>query len=477
MAFVPQCETPSDPAQAVKPVAEPRYGMRIEHERPAPETEPHVIAPLIVVLADGTRVTARRWSLSGISDQALEGHDLGNTHLEIPFQGIDLRFQVRLQPRNSAGIWAFEGLTGRQREALGLFYRNLINGRMASTDEVITALDTPVDLIPMGETIEEKAAATAKSKPRILRVLLNVVWYVGMFLAVIGVAGHMLWSRIEGINLSHARIFAERIEMRAPHDGYLHQQLVVGTPVAAGAIIGRLVDPAIDADIARLRQRLKVLQARHDDGQQRLDQHLSMHDAVRESMLKLFSPAALARFDAGIPIKPGDYNDTRSRLEGELRDFENDLDQASGELSVLKEKSRSMEIAAPSAGTVPEWLAGENQFLRTGDSLATFEIEAPRVVRGWVDDRLANSIQPGMSADIQVVAPDGEKTLTGRVVDIMAGADPIAPDINGLIITIALPELTAAQTRAELPFNTPVEVEIKRGLLDRLLGQLLGRSN
>jgi hypothetical protein len=145
-------------------------GVHISHERPAPETEPHVIAPLIVALPDGRRLTARKWSLAGIRDQVLVGEDLTGARLMIPFQGIEVGFPVTLTPSSNSNLWAFEALTGRQREALGLFYRNLMTGKMASTDEVITALDTPVDLVPMGETEVEKAAGLAKVKPRALRV-------------------------------------------------------------------------------------------------------------------------------------------------------------------------------------------------------------------------------------------------------------------------------------------------------------------
>ena len=41
-------------------------------------------------------------------------------------------------------------MNSRQRETLALFYRNL-SGKMATTTDMITALDTPVDPVPMDE--------------------------------------------------------------------------------------------------------------------------------------------------------------------------------------------------------------------------------------------------------------------------------------------------------------------------------------
>jgi hypothetical protein len=109
-------------------------GVRIEHERPAPETELHVIALLIVMLQNGQRITVRKWSLAGVRDTALADKDLTSARLFIPLQGIDIAFPVRFALASDGTLWAFDGLTGRQREALGLFYRNLLIGKMAATD-------------------------------------------------------------------------------------------------------------------------------------------------------------------------------------------------------------------------------------------------------------------------------------------------------------------------------------------------------
>lgn len=446
------------------------HGMRIMHERPAPETEPHIIAPLIVALPDGSRLTARQWSLRGIRDGVLSGHDLTGARLEIPFQGIDIGFPVSLAPAAEGGLWAFEGLSGRQREALGLFYRNLLAGKMAAIDEVITALDTPADLIPMGETPSEKAAGLAKVKPRALRAVLNVVWYVALFCAVVGFLGSFVWGRLEWMTLSHARVYSERSELKAPREGYLHYEGESEGVMGAGTILAQIVDPEIEAGIEDEERRLEVLEARVAEGRERLDLHLAMRETVRESMASLYSEVGLARFDAGIPIRPGDFNDQRAKLEQELRGFEDDLDTARDDLRRLRQMRTSMRITAPTRGHVTEQVADEGQYVRVGDVVAVYETDVPRVVRGWLDDRLAGTVVPGMKAEIRLAGDGEDRSVTGRVVGVEASSSPEAPDAFGIAVTIAAPELSAEDTWRRLDFNRPVEVVVKRGLLDSWLG-------
>lgn len=452
------------------PATDALGGVHIAHERPAPETEPHVIAPLILVLADGTRLVARKWWLGGISDGALAGQDLTGVRMEIPFQGIDVGFPVQLDPLGDDGPWQFKDLTGRQREALGLFYQNLLTGKMAATDEVITALDTPVDLIPMGETAQEQAAGQAQAKPRMLRVAFNILWYVGLFCLLVGFLGSFVWSRIEGITLSHARVYAERQELRAPREGYLNPMALDPDPVQEGTILARLEDPEVEAALADARSRIDVLEARIAEGRERLRLHLSMREDVRETLGRLYSDTAMARFDAGISIRPGDYNDQRTRLEQELRGFETDLARATSELRNLRQQRTSMQIAAPTGGLVAEWLAADGQYMRAGDTLAIYETNAPRVIRGWLDDRVTGSVRPGMQAEITLPGSDQETRLIGRVTSVEAGANPAEPDRFGLIVTIKALGLDAGETRGRLRFNAPTEVVVKRRLLARWFG-------
>jgi len=444
-------------------------GVVISHERPAPDTEPYVIAPLFISLVNGRRLTARKWSLSGVRDRVLAGEDLTGARLLIPFQGIEVGFPVDLIPSADFEFWAFDGLTGRQREALGLFYRNLMTGRMAATDDIITALDTPVDLVPMGETEEEKAAGQAKVKPRSLRIVLNLLWYVGLVIFLVGFLGSMVWNKVEGISLSHARVYSERSDLRAPSDGYLQIEASSADTVAEGSQVARLFAPETDMSLEDAQQRVALLSDRISEGRTRLDLHDSMRDEVRASVERLYSKAALKRFDAGISIQSGDHNDQRSRLEQELRGYESDLDRATAELRRLQQLQRFIRVTAPTAGHVVEWLAKDQQFVRAGDVVATFETEGPRVVRGWMDDRMATSISLGMEADISLQIEGEKRVLTGRVVEVEAGENPAAPDQFGITVTVAASGISVDDTRALMRFNAPIEVVVKRNLVNRWL--------
>lgn len=463
---------PSGP-QSIDAAADPaagRLGMRIEHERPAPDTEPHVIAPLILALSDGRRLTARKWSLAGIHDAVLSGETLTDARLMIPFQGIEVGFPVRLTAAANGNFWAFDGLTGRQREALGLFYRNLMTGKMASMGEVITALDTPVDLIPMRETAEEMAAGLAKVKPKTLRIVLNVLWYVGLAILLVGFLGNFVWIKLEGMTLSHARVYADRTELRAPGEGYLEIEALEPGTVAEGHLLARLIAPETDLALDDAERRVALLQERIAEGRDRLDLHLSMRDEVRATVMRLYSETALARFDAGISLRQGDYNDQRSRLEQELRGFEADLDRATADLWRLQQARRSLRILAPTGGLITEWIAAPRRYMRGGDVVATFETDVPRVVRGWMDDRMAASIRPGMEATITMPGTGGAQVLAGRVTDVEAGANPAAPDLFGIIVTVAASGLSVEESRNLMRFNAPIEVVVRRNLMKRWLG-------
>ncbi|HMO06873.1 MAG TPA: hypothetical protein PKD10_04390 [Paracoccaceae bacterium] len=447
------------------PAAVMSGGVAISHERPAPETEPHVIAPLIVALPDGRRLTARKWSLAGIRDGVLAGTDLTGARLMIPFQGIEVGFPVTLRPSMDQKLWAFEGLTGRQREALGLFYRNLMTGKMAATDEVITALDTPVDLIPMGETEEEKAAGLAKVKPRALRVVWNITYYVLLIAVVGGYLGSLVWKRLDHVALSNARYMAPLIEVAAPASGFVAEILApTGSSVAAGATILRLSDPEGEAGLAEIRGLINQAELRLEEAQLRLDTHLTTHDAARAASTDR------ALFDGGVSGVPGDFHDIRRRLERELRLIELELRSLRSERGRLRERARALDILAPAAGQVGRILVAPDSYQRVGTPLVTFEGDAPRRVLGWLDAAEAAHVWQGMRATVRYSVAGETRSAPATVSMIEAGTDPLRPDAFGLLVHLDLADLTLAETRALLPHNAAVEVRLHRDLALRWFG-------
>ena len=444
-------------------------GVHIAHERPAPETEPHVIAPLIVALANGRRVTVRKWSLAGIRDKALAGADLSGARLCIPFQGIDVAFPVRLSPSTDGTLWAFDGLTGRQREALGLFYRNLLTGKMAATDEVITALDTPVDLIPMGETEEEKAAGLLKAKPRLLRAIWNVVYYVGLFALVVGVIGNVVWKRLDHVALTNARYVAPFAQIGAPAAGFLAEIAApAGTNVAAGDLLIRLSNPDAATGLAEVRGAIALVEARLAAAQARLDTHMRRQPAERARS------SDVVAFDAGLSLVAGDFHDARERLEQEVRLIELELRALRSERGRLREGERALEIRAPVDGRIDRLLVPDGSFQRAGTPLLQFEADTARTVIGWIDGAEAAHLWQDMRATVHYTVSGERRSLPARISRVEAGADPLRPDAFGLMVHLDLATLTLDQTRALLPHNAAVEVRLHRDLFQRWFGGWFG---
>ena len=165
--------------------------MKVCHQTPGSGLDWKVRAPLIVETPSGATVAIAQWSLAGLDwpEDVPECPATGT--LSVPFQGVDIRFPVRLA-KGGAGIVHLEGLSGRQRETLALFYRSLLSGRMASSGDVITSLDTPVDLVPMDETEDEQVRKPMRLLPRPVRVAFHVITYllvvnnVGSFADILG---------------------------------------------------------------------------------------------------------------------------------------------------------------------------------------------------------------------------------------------------------------------------------------------------
>lgn len=444
-------------------------GVQIMHERPAPEVEPHVIAPLIVALASGQRITIRKWSLAGIRDTSLAEVDLNGARLCIPFQGIDVAFPVRFSASSDAKLWAFEDLTGRQREALGLFYRNLLTGKMAATDEVITALDTPVDLIPMGETEEEKAAGLARAKPRFLRALWNVAYYVGLFAVVVGVLGNAVWKRLDHVALTNARYVAPIDQIAAPAVGFLAEIAVpAGTSVAAGDLLIRLSNPEATAGLAEVRGAIALVEARLAAAEARVVAHM------RNAPVERTRAADIVGFDAGLSQVAGDFHDTRQRLEQEVRLVELELRALRSDRGRLREAERALEIRAHTDGKVDRILAPEGSFLRIGTPVVQFEADRTRTVIGWIDGSEAAHLWQGMRASVHYAVAGERRSLSARISRVEAGADPLRPDAFGLMVHLDLPGIDLHEARALLPHNAAVEVRLHRDLFKRWFGTWFG---
>lgn len=440
--------------------------MNVRHERPNPDTSFRVAAPLLVGLGDGSVVRVREWSLRALYSAEFEGRDLEGASLSIPFQGVQIWFPVTLVPGERPGEVLLEGLNGRQRETLALFYRNLLSGRMAATDELITALDTPVDLVPLDETEGERAAATARAPARTPRIVVNVLAYLVLAAVVFGWLGTLAYNRFNVLPLANARVAAATTLLTAPVPAVVAEIAAAeGVEVPAGALLVRLRAPELQRALDDLAGPLVRAEAALAAVERRIDAHAAQRAAARAA-----APRGPEAFDSGVPAAPGDFHDIRLRLEAELRDRERDLRLIEEEAGRLRDALSMLEIRAPEAGRVVALHAAPAQTVAAGAALVLFEGGRRRGVEGWLADTFADAVWPGMRATVRLRRDGRLEQLPGTVVSAEGAGPEAAARAGAIRVQVALDGLSADETRALLPIGAPVRVTLSRELWRGWLG-------
>ena len=439
--------------------------MEIVHEPPHKELTFFARAPLKLRVADQPDVVIDEWCVSGVRKP--EGIDVFPTRsiLSIPFQGIDLGFPVKLSADASGDFFAFEGLTVRQREVLALFHSNLMSGRMASTQDMITALDTPVDLVPMSETDEEQAAGTANTPSRALRVAKALLTYVAAAVLVFGLLGQSIVTRVMTIPAVQARVIAAEVPHVSTAPAFIDKVMVqAGDSVDAGDTLIRMSDPrregrlddarravkdkeqALTAARALLRKHEATYPAVLSKLEGRLDEVLERKDAQPGSVTHADLDAAWAPIEAledGYSHQPGDYHDILNGLIDARNTIKEDLRRAKRMVGIAKADARLLDIKAQVAGVVRDLTALKDMHVARGTTLAVVEENAPRTIRTWVDEAHLTRLSPGMSARMTVPTPKGAQQFEGHVLSVVAGIDESAAKRGfGLIVTVATPEGT-----------------------------------
>lgn len=434
--------------------------MNVRHERPDPDTSFRVAAPLLVGLADGAVVQVREWSLRALYSLELESCDLDGASLSIPFQGVHIFFPVTLERGANPGETLLRGMTGRQREVLALFYRNLLSGRMAAVADVITALDTPVDLVPLTETEEERAAAVQGQSPRPVRVAAHLMVYVLLAVVTFGYLATVAYQRFDSVPLQNARVTADLRVLSAPAVAVVGETPVAaGSAVAAGALLVRLAAPETRRALDDLTVAIARVEAQVRDVEMRLAAHLAVRGAAVDGGAE----------DPGVPLQPGDFHDVRMRLEDELRDRGRDLRLLQAEAGRLREALAALEVRAPAAGRVLAVEVVPGQAVGAGAPLVAFEADGPRTIDGWLPDALSGAVWAGMPATVRLTRAGAPVTIAGRVAEIQAEARP--GEVEGAIrLRIALDALSEAEARDLLAVGAPVRASVRRGVWRRWLG-------
>lgn len=462
--------------------------MKIQHEAPAPDVDWKVNAALFIETPQGEIIRVDSWSLSAIEwpENAPECPKAGT--LTVPFQGLDIRFPVRLDAQKSQSLVKLKGLSGRQRETLALFYRSLLSGRMASSGEVITSLDTPLDLVPMEETEAEKSISKEKSLPRLLRAIISVATYVLLAVAVVGVVGNNIYSNVDRIDIQHGRVLAPISQVFAPRGGLVERvDVVPGQNVSAGEVLLQLSNPVLKAKLKRARVELLAAenaQKRRIVALAELDQHRAAKaDEQRKAVVSRlhFRFSGRKNFDdmwqRWTALQAAGHKDAAQfdPLDLTYRLITAQAEEIADEIAVLratrdghKQVSKADRVVALSDGVIRKINVRAGQILSSKDAAIEFEAATPRVTMGWVSERFAETIFIGMPATIGLNEKGKRIQMSGVVTDVRAGQHPERPGEFGIIVVVTVTNLSASHTKIRLRVGAPVNLEAKRQIVERL---------
>jgi len=468
--------------------------MNIRHECPMPDLSFRVTAPLYLYASDGQTYTIDGWSLAGFTIDGFEGNLPEGIQLSIPFQGVDIKFPIDVECTEEAGVFIFANLTVRQRETLSIFYKGILTGRMVSSAEMITSLDTPVDLVPMGETESEMASGLAKTKPRIIRVIWNVVFYILLAAFLFGFVGNQVWKRLSFIELDHGRFVAPIVTYQAPESAYIQKILVKeGDNVSSGDILIRLEDPDREAQVEEVRTEIRIAERRLNQAQSQLDNHVQRLEEFRQPYWDAFYRVwypwdqsehlyddypkdvqkawnALKRFDDGQILNPGSYHDILQDMQRRIDEYYLDLRRWKRDLSNKKAAADELHVIARTDGVVTSIPVLQGSFASRSETVIEVEKNTPRVAIGWLDDRMVSSVYIGMPATITYSFRGRAKSITGTILDLQAGSDEVQPDKYGMIITIKADDAGLKKTRKWFRHNAPAGIRLHRNIFSGLIG-------
>jgi multidrug resistance efflux pump len=466
-----------------------------------PDLSFSVTAPLHLQTADGQKFDVSRWSLADVWFDHDAPDVSGWLTLVVPFQGVDVQFPIQLKETDTIGQFTFHNMTVRQRETLSLFYKGILSGQMVSTDAIITSLDTPVDLVPMGETEEEMSAGMAKVKPRILRIIWNIMFYALLSLFLVGFVGGQIWNRLSHISLEHSRFLAPIEQYSAPETALVEQIYVrAGDTVKVGDKLVRLQDPDRESDVNEVRAEVQIAERRLETDTNALARHISLRETYRkplwDAFYTLWTPwkshepraltypskiqtawDALRRFDLGLDLTPGGYYDLLAEYERRVADSDLTYRRWKRDLRQRKSAADELLIRATSDGTVFAVHTQTKRFAAREELLIEIEDDAPRVAVGWLDDSMAGTVYIGMTANVSYSYRGQSKSIEGEIIDLQAGVDSVQPDKFGMIVTIKAKDAGLKNTRKWFRPNAPARIKLNRDLISKIWrGAADGRS-
>lgn len=472
--------------------------MKIRHESPGSELDWKARAAIFVETPQRETVRIDGWSLSGL-DWPKDAPACPKAGiLSIPFQGVDIRFPVRLAPMSENRLVQLEGLSGRQRETLALFYRSLLSGRMASSGDVITSLDTPLDLVPMQETEAEISQRPAKTVPKKLRLVVNVMSYVMVSVLVVGIVGNNIFTNLDRIDIQHGRVIAPASRVLATRGGFVQSvEVRAGDVVQAGDVLVRLRDLKTMAELENTEAELEAAQDAYAHANAGLEE-LKNHSGSE----KLSNRMAVASRLYSDFVGKGEFDDIQKQLSA-LRTYDPEFESQFDPLETLHEmlvseaelrlaKITSVRatrtilvgileagfVTAPAIGVVQEVLTQKGHQIGPEDALFVFKASSSLVAVGWVSERFSETIFVGMPASIGLNENGHRLKMKGVVTDVRASDRPERPGEFGIIVTVTAQNLAGDAAKTRLREGAPVNLEAKRQLGKRLknwFSQLVAR--
>lgn len=472
--------------------------MRVEHTAPSPDLDYKVRATLTFETPEGALVAVEQWSLKGLKwpEDGPECPDEGI--LSVPFQGIDVRFPVKLEPAPDTAEIFFKDLTGRQREALAIFYKSLLSGRMVSSGDVITSLDTPIDLVPIEET---EAEAEVKIGHRwrfanLVRSIVHVVVYCIMCFGVIGIIGSNVFNAVNQIDIQHGRVIAPVGVLAALQSGQVTAvHAAPGDMVSTGDLLVSIEDPEVAAKLrsarvvysntsAELKQiekglaRLEMLRHETDEAlrlsEVRLvfEAHLGLRgfdDLVRQWKLLRQQWAAEAA-EGAVPgaeqfVSRDPLEVTHRLLLQEALDLRRLLKRQRSIRDGHKASLKTAQIVATQDGVLRDVLVRPGQFVLRGQPVVEVEDDAPRQAVGWVSEKYAETIYLGMPATLGFNNGGTSQTAGGRVSNVRAGDIPNRPGEYGIEVTVSVQGVSNSDLRQILRVGAPVNLDADRLLM------------
>ena len=463
--------------------------MKVRHEPPRPELELRVKAAIFLETPKGEIVRIDNWSLSEFQWPEGSPERPGTATLSIPFQDVAVRFPVRLQPSGSDGRSVFAGLSGRQRETLSLFYRSILSGRMASSGDMITSLDTPVDLVPMEETSEELEAAKPTRIPRAFRAAFSMFLYSTLAMFVLSYMGGQIWTRLDRIDIQHGRVVAETSVQVAAYSGFVKQvHAKQGDLVQEGQLLISLQNPMLEGELRQAETKhgdAVLAHAQIQNALSALDQAIEEigQDAVERQVTLLIERTLNGRdyrslLDLWREIRSDGLQLThpvtvlRKTISGLETERAREVSKRLQELQDAQQALEASHIYAVTEGTVCEVLVREGEFLQPGSPAIDLEHQTERLAIGWVSPRLTETIFTGMPARVGLNDNGVRKSLPGEVVSVVAGDHPTRPGEFGIVVTVAISELSISEKRQVLQVGAPVNLAAEKRLLHKIWGSV-----